>query len=346
MSSPVGTDTSLPVHILTGFLGSGKTTLLNRLLATDTLNNSAVIVNEYGDIGIDHHLIEASDDRFVELAGGCVCCAVRGDLALTLAALLEARLTGRCPMFAQVLIETTGLADPNPIINLLAVDPYLAEHVRLGATLVTVDAVNGLDTLATFAEATQQVLLADTVLLTKTDLRPASAQLSERVRAINPNARFVSVTTEQALPAADTLLDDRGTPGPPHSHHHQHTDDIESFVVRRSQPLHPAVVPLFVEALAQQLGVNLLRLKGIVQIAGRETGSTYHGVLHAAQHVFHPLAAFTDETYQGDTELVFIVRGQAHAFVESLLDAVALEVSDTLTYHPLATDAVRTTTDV
>ena len=323
---------TIPVHILTGFLGSGKTTLLNRLLATASLSNSAVIVNEYGAIGIDHHLVEQSDDRFVELAGGCVCCAVRGDLAATLAQLLDARAAGRCSAFTQVLIETTGLADPNPIVNLLGVDRDLAERTHLGATLATVDAVNGVTSLTQFVEATQQVVLADTVVITKTDLAAEATNVIELARTTNPHAQMVTAGINDELPAIELLLRRQTVASTRRSHeHHQHTADIESFVVQRDTPIHPAVIPLFVEALAQQLGTALLRLKGIISLDGQDV----RVVLHAAQHVFHPLASLpdgADESF-GGSELVFIVRGEAQAFVESLLDTISAEVADTLAHQ-------------
>ena len=187
-----GGEGRLSVFVLTGFLGSGKTTLLNRLLRDEGLRDTAVVVNELGAIGIDHLLVESADDSVVELAGGCLCCAVRGDLALTLGDLVARRKAGACAPFSRILIETSGLADPTPIELLLLADPALAERMELAGITACVAATTGDAALDRYPEATRQVAAADLVVTTKTDLGTISATLDERLWRLNPGAERVS----------------------------------------------------------------------------------------------------------------------------------------------------------
>ena len=182
----------IPVFVLTGFLGSGKTTLLNRLLRAEELRDTAVVVNELGAIGIDHLLVESADDSVVELAGGCLCCAVRGDLALTLTDLLAQREAGACAPFSRILVETSGLADPTPIESLLVADPALAERMELAGITACVAATTGDAALDRYPEAARQVAAADLVVTTKTDLGRVPATLDDRLRRLNPDAERVS----------------------------------------------------------------------------------------------------------------------------------------------------------
>ena len=185
-------DGRTPVFVLTGFLGSGKTTLLNRLLRTEGLRDTAVVVNELGAIGIDHLLVESADDSVVELAGGCLCCAVRGDLARTLGDLVARRAAGACAPFSRILVETSGLADPTPIESLLVADPALAERMELGGITACVAATSGDVALDRYPEAARQVAAADLVVTTKTDLGTVPATLDERLRRLNPDAERAS----------------------------------------------------------------------------------------------------------------------------------------------------------
>ena len=182
-----------PVHILTGFLGSGKTTLLGRLLRDPALADTAVLINEFGEIGLDHHLVERIDETVVLLSSGCLCCTVRGELSDAIKRLLSQRERGLIPAFRRLVIETTGLADPSPVLTTLAADPVLKHHVRLGTVLATVDAVNGVSQLARHPESVKQVAVADRLVLTKTDLASAAATQATvaALRRLNPDAALL-----------------------------------------------------------------------------------------------------------------------------------------------------------
>ena len=174
----VETPVFTPVHLLTGFLGSGKTTFLKRLLADPALSDCAVLINEFGDVGLDHHLVERIDETMVLLQSGCVCCTVRRELADAQRDLHSRRERGLIPAFARVVIESTGLADPFPVLSTLKSDPVLRHHFRAGSVVTTVDAVNGFSQLATYVESTRQAAIADRLVITKTDLCQGDAELS------------------------------------------------------------------------------------------------------------------------------------------------------------------------
>ncbi len=198
----------IPVSILTGFLGSGKTTLLNRLLQDDALSDAAVIINEFGEIGIDHLLVETADDNVFEMASGCLCCTIRGDLVDTLADLIRRRDDGTVNAFNRVIIETTGLADPAPVLHTLMNQPFLLQRYRLEGVICTVDAVNGLVTLDAHEESVKQAAVADRLVITKADLLSGidgEDQLHAvigRLRKLNPGARQLEATTGEATPQA------------------------------------------------------------------------------------------------------------------------------------------------
>jgi G3E family GTPase len=194
----------IPVSILTGFLGSGKTTLLNRLLKDPALSDTAVIINEFGDVGLDHLLVEKSDDGIIELSDGCLCCTVRGALVDTLSDLIERVQTGRASL-KRIIIETTGLADPAPVLQSIMGHPVMLQAYRLDGVLTTVDAVNGMATLDAHAESVRQVAMADRVVMTKTDLPEATAELSDlklRLKRINPGASMLDAPSGEAGVAA------------------------------------------------------------------------------------------------------------------------------------------------
>jgi G3E family GTPase len=338
----------IPVAVLTGFLGSGKTTLLGRLLRHPDFSRTAVIINEFGEVGLDHDLIETSEESFVELQTGCLCCAVRGDLVLTLEDLLARRDQGRVTPFERVVIETSGLADPAPILHALMTDAGLSERLALAGVVATVDAVTGLGTLARQPESVKQVALADRLILTKTDLPDAEpAGLAARLAALNPSATQLRASFGDIDPArlfdvelgassrrggdvAAWLGSDGLGHGPAseHAHHHAggHAEDISTFAILRDEPLHAVTLTLLLEALAEHTGSDLLRLKGIVNVV---ESPDRPAVIHGVQHVFHP-PAWLDRWPSPDrrTRLVFIVRGISRAWIEALLEALEAEVRE------------------
>jgi G3E family GTPase len=327
----------IEVAVLTGFLGSGKTTLLGRLLKSPRFARTAVIINEFGEVGLDHDLIETSDESFVELQTGCLCCRMRGDLALTLEDLLRRRDDGLVSAFDRVVIETSGLADPAPILHALMSDGPLARRVALAGVVTTVDAVNGLAALAR-PEAVRQVAVADRLILTKADLLEGTAsELSARLCAINSTAtlltaRFGDVDPERLFagePATGRLAGSRPRPALPPAAEAagaQAHAGVSSFALVREEPIRAVALTLLLEALAEQCGRDLLRLKGIVNVAENPERPA---VVHGVQHVFHP-PAWLDRWPSEDrrSRLVFIVEGIARAWVEALLAAIEIEVGE------------------
>ena len=323
----------LPVFVLTGFLGSGKTTVLNRLLLEEGLRDTAVVVNELGAVGIDHLLVESSDDAVVELAGGCLCCAVRGDLALTLADLVARREAGACAPFSRILIETSGLADPTPIESLLLADPALAERLEFAGVSTCVAAPTGGAALDRYPEAARQVAAADLLILTKTDLAAAPPSLDERLRLLNPRAeratavfgrlRTAAGACAAALPARRHNREaDPGPAGAPI----RHSDGIDNFVLVRLQPIPGAALTLFLRSLVEHAGSRLLRLKGFVELAeAPERPVTVNG----AGHVFEPVEprpGWPDADRR--SRLVVIGEGISAPWCERVLDALVNEVRE------------------
>jgi G3E family GTPase len=327
----------IPVLVLTGFLGSGKTTLLNALLRDPALKDAAVIINEFGEIGIDHLLVETAFEDAVLLKSGCICCTVRGDLVDTLETLWERRTTGQIPAFTRVLIETTGLAEPGPVMRTLMAEPALAARFRLSGVITTVDAVNGGAQLDRHPESVQQAALADRLVITKTDLAdPATvAGLVRRLTALNPGAPQMRAVRGKVDPAslleiglydpqrrdADTerwlasaAYDDRH-----HSHDVNRHGDIRTFCVTRDRPVAWPAFRRWLEALASLRGPDLLRLKGIVHVEGAAGPVVVHGV----QHVFHPPTVLPRWPADDDrrTRLVFIVRSIERDAIEASLNA-------------------------
>jgi G3E family GTPase len=327
----------IPVSLITGFLGSGKTTLLNRLLRHPGMADSAVIINEFGEVGLDHLLVEAVEGEVAILASGCVCCTMRSDLEETLRGLLARRDRGEVPLFQRVLVETTGLADPAPIVQLLLNNPLLSHFVRLDTIVTTVDAVHGERQLDAHAEAVKQAAIADRLLLTKQDLAAAEAiaPLRARLARLNPAATVTAVRNGEIEPDrlfGAALFDPaRKSPdvrrwlnaeaydhGHDHAHAHAHASPhdpaITAFCLAFEGALDWMTVSGWLAELRQSRGEDLLRVKGILNLAGENAPVAIHGV----HHVFHPpvlLNAWTDDDHS--SRIVFITRGLARHDVEA-----------------------------
>ncbi len=324
------TESALPLTVLTGFLGSGKTTILRHALADPALAGTAVIVNEFGAVGLDHELVANAEEDLVALSTGCLCCAVRGDLTRTIGDLLARRAAGEIA-FERFVVETSGMADPAPIVQALALDRTLRGQVALARIITTLDAVTGAATLKRQPEARKQTAFADTLVLTKTDLAAPETVLSA-AQALNGQAgvaasAFGRLDPRHLLPpedpgqALDRWLALAANEEPSHS------GDILSVSLVREAPVPAVALTLFLEALAEACGSDLLRVKGLVQvIEAPETPAVVHGV----QHVFHALEWL--DRWPGEdrrTRLVFIGRGLTPGWPRLLLQEIEREVETT-----------------
>lgn len=297
---------TLPITVLTGFLGSGKTTLLRRALISPLLSDTAVVINEIGEIAIDHHLVDFVEGSVLELPGGCLCCAVREDLARTLRSLLERREAGEIRRFRRIVVETTGLADPAPILFTLGADPTLDHCLHLARVVTLIDAVNGADSLGRFAEAERQAALADTLVITKTDLAPLGADLVRRLDVVNDRAdRVLAAETEDAGEALFGGGQRSAVPVMPTEPVAAHTHGIDVFGVILDGEITRLDFARALGGLARERGTDLLRVKGIVRFADRPERPA---VVQAAQHaMFAPewLDAWPDADQR--SRLVFVV---------------------------------------
>ncbi|OAI19926.1 cobalamin biosynthesis protein CobW [Methylomonas koyamae] len=276
----------VPVTILTGFLGAGKTTLLNRILTEHHGKRIAVIENEFGETGIDNELLVQADEQIVTMNNGCICCTVRGDLVRILGELSQRRETGEVH-FERVIIETTGLADPAPVAQTFFIEPDIAENFKLDAIVTVVDAVHAHQQLQEHHEAQEQVGFADRILLSKTDLQEAEvvADLETRLRAMNPRApikrvHFGATELHDILDIDGFNLDDilKIEPDFLEDVSHEHEDDIGSFVFRTERALDAARILAFLDIMVRDYGNELLRYKGILNIAGCDKRVIYQGV--------------------------------------------------------------------
>jgi G3E family GTPase len=312
-----------PVTLITGFLGSGKTTLLQRLLRDPALSDTAVLINEIGEIGLDHHLLERIDEKMVMLQSGCVCCTIRGELSTAMKDLHSRRERGLLPPFRRLVLESTGLADPLPILSTVRSDPVLRHHFCLSNVITTVDAVNGARQLDAQSESVKQVAVADRLVLTKTDLTTAEAatRLAKRLRHINPGAPLWRAA-EDNLDANALLSDeDHGAWHPADSNdalpddHHRHANDIRTLALSIDEPVDWTRFGIWLTMLLYRHGDALLRVKGILNVADAATPVAIHAVQHLV-HTPRHLEAWPDADRR--SRLVFIARG---------LDPTAIERS-------------------
>lgn len=352
----------LPVSVITGFLGSGKTTLLKYLLSHPDMGETAVVINEFGETGLDHLLVESATDDTVLLSSGCLCCTVRGDLIDALRRLFRRRHKGEIPAFRRAVIETTGLADPAPILHTLMQDPVLTSVYRLDGIITTIDVVNGMSQMDRQMEPVKQAAVADRLLLTKCDLADEAtiANIEARLRQLNPAAPILRVAQGVIEPSAlfnaglynpetksldvqrwlrEEAYVDRKPHGSEHDHGHnhdhehghghdhdhahgtdvnRHDDHIRAFCVTRDQPLDWQRFCGWIDMLTATRGPDLLRMKGLLNVAGETAPVAVHGV----QHLFHPpvvLPAWPDADRR--SRIVLITRDIAPGTIQESLDA-------------------------
>lgn len=317
------TDDRIPVHVLTGFLGSGKTTFLRHLLGEPDLADTAVIINEFGEVGLDHLLVREVSEDAVLLSSGCLCCAVRDDLVSTLADLLAMVRRGEVAPFRRVVVETTGLADPAPIMQAVMSDLQLRRGYRVGSIVATVDGVSGANSIGRFAEAVQQVALADCIVITKSDLvEPWRLEaLGQDVAKINRQVPQL-VSSRASMPGAADIFDHEETWQPRHFEmadtlaSGKHSDGIETFTVEVAREVDwPAFVD-WLELLLAGRGQSILRVKGLLPVKGDARPVVIHGV----QHVVYP-PEYLERWPEGMPHgwLVFIARNLSSAAIESSL---------------------------
>ena len=353
------------VTLITGFLGSGKTTLLHTLLHHPAMSQAAVIVNEFGEIGIDYDLVEQSNEKVVQLANGCLCCSVKGDLIDTFRDLFIQRNAGTIPHFDRVVIETTGIADPMPILQLVFTNPMIMNHYALDGVVTTVDAINGLSSLERFPECVKQAAIADRLIVTKVDMVDGGKggetvqALRTRLRALNPAAEIIETATEEIDPEnlfgtgmfdADSkqidlqswidpaLYDDADTDiaaganrsaepdaaARAYYQEHGHTPEeghnhgaINSFCITRDEPMSLDMLRMFLEGLTREAGPDLLRVKGIINVADRPDQPA---VIQGAQMIFHSLDWLPKwPSEDRRTRIVFITDGLDKSYVEDTL---------------------------
>ena len=318
----------IPVAIVTGFLGAGKTSLLNALLRAPEMAASLVLINEWGEVGLDHLLIEKVDGDLILLSSGCLCCTLRGDLVDALRSCLERRDAGAVTRFERIIIETSGLADPSPIMQAVMGNTELATRLRLAGIVTLVDAVNGAATIVRHRVGARQIALADVLAIAKSDLIDPAARaaemrgLSDELRALNPAAPILDVAAGEFgigdlvdLERRVGLLGLEDLSAAP-----MHNAWIKTRVLRAARPLDEAAFAAFLDLLSGLLGPKLLRVKGLVALADDPDAPL---VLHGAQHIFHPPRRL-QQWPDGDrtTRIVMIVEGVPAATIDRLWAAL------------------------
>jgi len=331
----------VPVSVITGFLGSGKTTLLNRLVRHPGMADTALIVNEFGEIGIDHELVDSSFENTVVMDSGCICCSIRGDLVDTIGDLFANVGQGRLPSFSRIVIETTGLADPVPIVHALTGEAVIADRCRLDSVVTTVDAQNGARQLDAHGEAERQVALADVAVITKTDLVSPDAvrDLAHRLDRLNPG--LPTHTAEHGQIDPDLLFEgaagaleriaagwDAAEAAAPHAHEHHHDPDvnrhgnIRAHTIQATAPLSWDRLRLWLETVFSLRGADFLRLKGIVEVAGEDRPV----VVQAVGNSFSPprmLAEWPDGAR--GSRIILITQGLAPEDLQQSFDAFVID---------------------
>lgn len=355
--------TPIPVTLITGFLGSGKTTLLGQVLRDPRFSDTAVVINEFGEVGLDHALVAASREELVQMTSGCLCCTIRGDIRKTLVDLHARSSAGTIPTFSRLIVETTGLADPAPVLHTLMADPLVWSRYSLGGVVTTVDAVNGAATLHEQIECVKQVAVADRLVLTKTDLlaEPAARNALDAIEGmlhrINPGAvildraaadfdlrrlfdtalydpRSKTMDVQRWLNEEAYRTSDATDPHHGHAHDHggghghdhhprhdvnRHGTDIQAFCVVRDQPISGLALSFALELLIANRGADLLRVKGIINVADTPDRPC---VIHGVQHIFHEpvwLDAWPDADRR--TRIVFITRNVPRTAIEPIISA-------------------------
>lgn len=323
------------MSVLTGFLGSGKTTILQDLLTQPEMKGTALIINEFGEVSVDHLLVESAEERMVLLSNGCVCCSVRGDLVQAVKSLFQRQRSDEIPPFDRILLETTGLADPGPIVQSL-IGPALAHYpVYFDSIATTVDTTNVLQAIKTHSQMLPQIAVADSLLLTKTDLssEAESDAVETHMRELNPRATLERTTRGKARSNTvfgQRLLDPSASPRQMRNttermfssyqestSGHAHDSKIQSFVVTRDEALSYNTLDTFLQALRSYRGEDLLRVKGLVKLRGSEGRPA---VIHGVQSVMHPPTRLRRwPTSDRRTQLVFITKNICHSDVENML---------------------------
>jgi G3E family GTPase len=344
-------DSRIPVAVLTGFLGSGKTTLLRKLLVEPSMNRTAVLINEFGEIGLDHLLVKSVLEGVVVLQNGCICCTLRTDLREGIANIIDSRYSGTFPEFDRIVVETSGLADPAPIAQTLLIDPMLRNQVRLANIVATVDGMLGAEQLSTHEESLRQAAVADRLVITKTDMVDSdqAQALKNALSRVNPTARIFDVNgsgfdadnllsggvTDPKTKLAEVRHWLAGT-DPDHAHHGEehdchdpgrdhvhlggnHSVDIQSFSLRVEEEIDWTAFGVWLTLLLHRHGTKILRVKGLLRVSDAAGPIVLHGV----QHVIHPpvhLEEWPDEDRA--SRIVFIVQGIAPALLHRSLKAL------------------------